>query len=35
MVANQIEMSTEEGLGSLKIDEGQVLIKGVEMLMDK
>lgn len=35
MLANQIEMTTESGNGSLKIDEGKVLIKGVEMLMDK
>ncbi|MNI20162.1 hypothetical protein D3C73_736320 [compost metagenome] len=35
MSANQIEMSTEGGLGSIKIDEGQVLINGVELLIDK
>lgn len=33
--ANLIEMSTGEGMGSLKIDEGQILIRGVEMLMEK
>ncbi|WP_186438549.1 contractile injection system protein, VgrG/Pvc8 family [Cohnella terricola] len=35
MVANQIEMSTAQGLAKFKIDQGQVLIKGVEVLMEK
>ncbi|MED4955165.1 hypothetical protein P9747_10490, partial [Paenibacillus macerans] len=35
MVANQIEMSTEGGFGGIKIDQGQVVVRGVEVLMEK
>ncbi|AZK48567.1 hypothetical protein [Paenibacillus lentus] len=35
MLANQIEMSTEGGFGGIKIDQGQVVVKGVEILMEK
>ncbi|MNO45808.1 hypothetical protein D3C76_360850 [compost metagenome] len=33
MVGDQIEMSTEGGKGGITIDQGQVIIKGVEILM--
>lgn len=35
MVANQIDMSTEGGFGGIKIDQGQVVVRGVEVLMEK
>ncbi|WP_339291695.1 contractile injection system protein, VgrG/Pvc8 family [Paenibacillus sp. FSL W8-0187] len=35
MLANQIEMSTEGGFGGIKIDQGQVVVRGVEILMEK
>lgn len=34
MVGDQIEMSTEGGKGGIKIDQGQVVISGVEILME-
>jgi len=33
--ANQIDMSTKDGNGGLKIDQGQVVIKGIEILMNQ
>ncbi|ANY67385.1 hypothetical protein BBD42_13545 [Paenibacillus sp. BIHB 4019] len=35
MVANQIEMSTKDGNGGITIDQGQVVIKGIEVLMNQ
>lgn len=35
MVSNQIEMSTKDGYGGMSIREGQVIVNGVEVLMDK
>ncbi|MFX3634519.1 MAG: contractile injection system protein, VgrG/Pvc8 family [Candidatus Pristimantibacillus sp.] len=35
MVANQIEMSTKDKKGGLTIDQGQVVIKGIEILMNQ
>lgn len=35
MVGNQIEMSTKEGKGGITIDQGQIVLKGVEILMQK
>ncbi|WP_338543775.1 contractile injection system protein, VgrG/Pvc8 family [Paenibacillus tundrae] len=33
--ANQIDMSTKDGNGGLTIDQGQVVIKGIEILMNQ
>ncbi|WP_052410002.1 contractile injection system protein, VgrG/Pvc8 family [Paenibacillus durus] len=35
MVANQIEMSTKDAKGGLTMDQGQVVIKGIEVLMNQ
>ncbi|MEK4058430.1 MULTISPECIES: contractile injection system protein, VgrG/Pvc8 family [Paenibacillus] len=35
MVANQIEMSTKDGNGGFTMDQGQVVIKGIEVLMNQ
>lgn len=35
MLANQIDLSTKDGNGGLTIDQGQVVIKGIEILMNQ
>ncbi|MFF2089252.1 contractile injection system protein, VgrG/Pvc8 family [Paenibacillus sp. NPDC058174] len=35
LLANQIDMTTKNGNGGLKIDQGQVVIKGIEILMNQ
>lgn len=35
LLANQIDMSTKDGNGGLTIDQGQVVIKGIEILMNQ
>lgn len=35
LLANQIDMSTKGGNGGLTIDQGQVVIKGIEILMNQ